>query len=534
MDALTKPHKETAVTRHLQDIVNVIDSIFSVPHRDAQSDQHLKLVTDTVNNLGEELRTNIALHYKKKSHPTDNVFALLVFLLDLTQDPWFFNELSKHFDSLYSPSNFHEIFWNIGRRQFTKNDMSSLDINLLRKSFSKISNNIRGVVNKYVPRREPAHGVKRIAILSPQILEMRHSPTREAVNIACHLEEYHSCEAYIFNTNGMSYSNELEVYEPFCASHIPDLVGHKKSRVNYMEFKEKDVNIVGFPSSPMSTLKVLNIIEEMETLKIDAVISHGENLFVQDAVYGRYPSVFATTGGIIPFARSDSYWVPKHLFTSDIQQLADAYGRNDFMLETMLVTPEGISTAPADRSRFSIPDEAVIYLVVSTRLESELDSEFCATCERILSSKTDAYLLFAGTNDTDLRRFFSKGFVDSGRIINIGFQDDIASICAMSDVYLNPHRQGGGTSSQTAIINGLPVVTLDYGHISAVVPPERRKLSWEDYVEYAVKLGENQEFLANERELFTEHFNNNLKTKEQISKIFAKLNEINERKATVQ
>jgi len=517
------------VTRHLQDIVNVIDSIFSVPHRDAQSEQHLKLVIDTVNNLGEELRNQIASHYKERSYPTDNVCALLVFLVDLTQDPWFFGELSRHLDHLYSPSKFHEIFWNISRRQFTKQNMSLLDINILRQQFSQISNSIRGVVDKYVPKRKPSHDLRRIAILSPQILEMRHSPTREAINIACHLEKYHSCEAYIFNTNGMNYSNELEVYEPFFSSYIPELVGRKTNKVNYMEFNDTDVNIIGFPPNPMSTLKVLNIIEEMEALKIDAVIAHGENLFVQDVIYGRYPSVFATTGGIVPFARSDSYWVPKHLFTDDMQQLAETCGRSDFMLETMLVTPEGVSVSPADRGSFSIPSDAIIYLVVSTRLEAELDSEFCAVCERILSSKDDTYLLLAGTDDIDMGRFFSNALTEAGRVRNIGFQDDIASICAMSDVYLNPHRQGGGTSSQTAIINGLPIVTIDYGHISAIVPTERRNSSWEDYLEYAVKLGADRAFLVRERDLFVEHFNNNLKTKEQIGKIFNKLNEISDR-----
>lgn len=114
-------------------------------------------------------------------------------------------------------------------------------------------------------------------------------------------------------------------------------------------------------------------------------------------------------------------------------------------------------------------------------------------------------------------------------MINIGFQDDLASVCLMADVYLNPKRIGGGTSSQTAIINGLPVVTLNYGHISNIVPEERRFSNWKEYMQYALEL-QNDNFLQSETNLFSSHFHTNMNSQLQIEKIYNKLCDIAIRK----
>ena len=96
----------------------------------------------------------------------------------------------------------------------------------------------------------------------------------------------------------------------------------------------------------------------------------------------------------------------------------------------------------------------------------------------------------------------------------------------MSDVFLNPKRAGGGTSSQTAILNGLPVVTLDHGHISAVVPEDKRQQSWDDWFAYAWQLQDDADFLYAEVESFKQHFYTHLDSAAQIGRMYDKLVEV--------
>jgi glycosyltransferase involved in cell wall biosynthesis len=261
-------------------------------------------------------------------------------------------------------------------------------------------------------------------------------------------------------------------------------------------------------------------------LKIDAVIAHGENLLLQEAVFGVWPSVFATTGTVVPFAHSDAYFVPGHLYNEGHEQLARDYGHSDFMLESMLVTPEGKADQAAQRSDFSIDVECFIYLVVGTRLENEMTPEFAQVCQQLLDHSATCVIAFAGTKTLKLQTYFSKKNIEANRVINLGFQDDLPSICKMADVFLNPYRAGGGTSSQTAILNGLPIVTIDHGHISAVVPKALRQPDWQSYLAFAIALKADPKLYQEWQLKLETHFIEHLDSKKQIGKIHQKLIDI--------
>ena len=206
-----------------------------------------------------------------------------------------------------------------------------------------------------------------------------------------------------------------------------------------------------------------------------------------------------------------------------MEKLAKQLGHSDFMKESILVTPEGKAESPADRSEFDISPDAFVYLVVSTRLPAEMNKDFIAVCNKLIENIDNAIIAFAGTPTFNLNECFDDQIVEHGRVRNLGFQQNLQSICAMCNAYLNPYRQGGGTSSQTAILNGLPVVTRDYGHISAVVPTDHRHATWDSYLTYAARLAEDKDFAAHETDLFLNHFSEHLQTGSQVARIFKKL-----------
>ncbi len=512
-----------------QQIIAAIDALFSNDKIVEQDKAHVALIYEEAQRLSGQQKQQLSEYLLNSALPPDNELPLLFFLYDCFQDIRFLEATLPLVPASPSVPWFYEFYWNMAQRLFTRSDDSSKIQSVMRERFYRIAAKTRKFLTarRLVSKQLSLTAPKTIAILVPQLRNMRHSPTREAFNIALHLQHYHDCHVHIINTNGMSYKNclQLGLLMPATFHTNESLSGQQQVPVNYMHFDSK-VNTVSFEAGPMTSQKIAQIANVLKQLEVEAVIAHGDNLLVMESLYGFYPSLFATTGGVVPYNHCDAYFIPGRLFTDQAKALAASYNHSNFMLESMLVTPEGKASQPAARASFQLDEHDFLYLVVGTRLTGELDHDFGVACETLLQHNPQAKIIFAGTPELDLTKYFDPALVSTARILSIGFQDDLPAVSAMCDVYLNPKRSGGGTSSQTAILNGLPVVTLDFGHISAIVPADKRMANWQDYIAYANKLCQDSAFLTGESDRFTQHFIQNLDSASQVARMYDKLTEV--------
>lgn len=518
----------------VRELAAITKNVFSLPAVNGEYLNTLKTLYEEIAGLDEDAGAYIKGYFRDRylQVPEFRQIPLLFFLYDATKDVFFSNAICRHAGMITDIDDFYEVFLHLERRKFLSAVPIVDDDAGMRQALMKHAGAMKALqAEKGIVFSRPSAVPGRIAIISPQILGMRHSPSREACSVACHLQKYHGCEVVVFNTNSLNYQNTSSLFSPFIANWNRDLVGDTVLKFDYMEFKPAEVRIVTSPPGRMTPEKLMDILQSIACFRPDAVISHSENLLVQELLYGNIPSLFATTGNVVPYAHSDAYWVPGNLYTEQAALVAERFGHSDFMLESMLVTPEGRAENAAARADFGISGNAYVYLVVSTRLPLELTLEFNEACNLILEQAPNSVIAFAGTNNFDPKPYFAQHHLDAGRIVNLDFQRDLPAVCAMSDAYLNPYRQGGGTSSQTAILNGLPVVTRDYGHISSVVPSSHRRKSWAEYVSYAVRLGNEPEYAASEKSLFMKHCTENLQTRSQVERIYNKLKQISARYA---
>lgn len=513
-----------------QQIFGALDALFSSPEIADSDRANLALIHTEAKKMSAEQKQRLSSYLLANTLPPDNELALLFFLYDCFDDIRFLEATLPLLPNSPSVAWYYEYYWNMSQRLFTRSEGSDVIQEALRDRFYRVAEKTKKFLKNrgLVTRRLNINAPKRIAIIAPQLLNMRHSPTREAFNIALHLTQYHGCETYVLNTNAMTYKscNQLNLLTPSRFHTNEVLEGQQKVPVEYMQFNGT-VNTISFEPGPMSSQKIAQIISVLQQLQIEAVIAHGDNLLVMESIYGAYPSLFATTGGVVPFNHCDAYFVPEQLFNDRAIALAETYGHSNFMMENMLVTPQGQAERPASRERFNFNSEDFLFLVVGTRLSGELqDGDFCEVCCQLLEANPLSKIVFAGTETLDVARYFDEQIVRSGKVVSIGFQDDLPAISAMCDVYLNPKRVGGGTSSQTAILNGLPVVTLDFGHISAIMPENKRQSDWYAYFEYANTLQSNPDFLASEGQASKQHFIDNLDSAAQIARMYEKLVEV--------
>lgn len=113
------------------------------------------------------------------------------------------------------------------------------------------------------------------------------------------------------------------------------------------------------------------------------------------------------------------------------------------------------------RISYGFQDEDFVIAIVGNRLETEMDEDFIRTMEEIVERESRCQFMIVGK----YQRKFSQETLQ-GRVKNLGYQDDLAGMLGMADLFLNPVRAGGGVSAVIALSVGVPVVTLPGGDVA--------------------------------------------------------------------
>lgn len=114
------------------------------------------------------------------------------------------------------------------------------------------------------------------------------------------------------------------------------------------------------------------------------------------------------------------------------------------------------------RSDMGIPTDSFCLVVIGNRLEIELTDDFLQTIENIIA-KTNAIFLTIGHLDCESK--YLKYPHISNNSIHLEYTQKLLAVCSITDLYINPPREGGGTSAIYAMAAGKPVVTLNFGDV---------------------------------------------------------------------
>lgn len=116
------------------------------------------------------------------------------------------------------------------------------------------------------------------------------------------------------------------------------------------------------------------------------------------------------------------------------------------------------------RAQLDLPESQFLLAVVGNRLDMECDMEFIDLLKKILHNNCEVGVVVIG--ETEILNNF---FLEDDSVYFIGYQDYLQNVYDIMDLYVNPKRAGGGYSSQMALQEGLPVVTLPDGDVAHTV-----------------------------------------------------------------
>ncbi len=158
----------------------------------------------------------------------------------------------------------------------------------------------------------------------------------------------------------------------------------------------------------------------------------------------------------------------------------------------------GILYSDPIRAEFGVPKQAFVIIIAGNRLDQEVGQEFESILYRILE-KDEHFVIAVIGECVELKKRLRTRY-DGERIYFLGHQNDFRKSIAMGDLFINPPRQGGGTGGLFAVMQQVPVITLDHCDVEANVGKDFVCQSVEEMPELAYRYFTDGEFMEKQKE----------------------------------
>lgn len=339
-----------------------------------------------------------------------------------------------------------------------------------------------------VPRPAGAPATGRVAMVTNQFLSAYHQPSRDLLQQATLLQGRCGREVLILNTNMMPDRYHSPFVPPFAAAVEEQLSGEQ-----FVAFEGQRFRLLSSVERGITAGKVNGFLAAVEAFDPDVVIAFGGSAIIADLMAPARPLLCMPTTTGLPVSLADIVLdfggtTPP----AEAGRLAAAW--RPFRLGLSLRRDGG---TPATRAEFGIPDGAFAGVVVSNRLDAEVDAGFLMLLERLLDAVPRAQVLFAGVAEALPDRLAQSRHAD--RLRCLGYVERVDGLLGVCDLYLNPRRTGGGASAAQALAAGVPALSFPGGDVASVVGPAFLVADVDGYVARASALAEDTALLEQAR-----------------------------------
>ncbi|MCO8164198.1 hypothetical protein NJC38_18780 [Pseudomonas sp. 21LCFQ010] len=289
----------------------------------------------------------------------------------------------------------------------------------------------------------------RIAIYTPHIASPNHGGTLFSLNMLNVLRE------------------ELAEVVTFSAqeNHIPQVASYHggsehlhalDADLSSLQLQRPGTARFVIPDTALSLrARLLEIQQAIESFTPDLVLFVGFYSPMVFDLYQRYPVLGLSVHALPPIAPVD-VWL-----SADIRTKAGIWPGIaqpqpfDFPFRFWPTAP----FKPLTRDTLGLPDNATVLICVGYRLQDELSQQWQQRMLALLESHPDVHWLLLGV----LEVVPDTALPQHSRIYRIKPQTSISPWLALSDIFINPPRVGGGGAVAQAMEQGLAVAAINNG-----------------------------------------------------------------------
>lgn len=359
-------------------------------------------------------------------------------------------------------------------------------VNYVAKFYSK------KIKNPYRPLRRQKH----IAVVVPQLIALLHAPTMCALNyVKCFKERYPEYEFKIFIEDLYIYP-EKETNFPYVFSSVPS----EQCKVIHDKFLEGTNTEIFYPDLTRGRIeRIQEILNEISEFKPELIFGIStEFSLIRPILYEKYPFVDRCLGSLSNSTKADFYVTGYNKV--QVRKQCEKFNYNLDAIESgrYLYKTSGVKFAdplePISKEAFGVHPGSFLIVTVGNRLDGEITDDFVDLVCSFFKSKSDVVWIIVGVAELS---YLKKNYSDliEKQIIFAGYQNDLAALYTICDIYINPFRMHGGYSAGMAMAQSVPIVTLgEVSDVAAYVGPQNCMKSHDEYLNELERLYKDQEY----------------------------------------
>lgn len=334
--------------------------------------------------------------------------------------------------------------------------------------------------------------IKKIAIIVDQLMDIKHSTAKAAIDYAINIEKYieNSEVALFVEDNFIQNKEETILINQYQSAVSVEL---KEVHENYLkENKAKNIKIYYSDISKSKAERVKESIDEIILYNPDIILNINNAYSLSMECLSKMFDSYYIYLGLINYQKNQ-----KKNFYNNIS--IEEFIKKD--ITNVFLKTKAVNFSQKEkiykRESLKLKKDDFIMIAVSLIPENDFNDEFIGLAVEILKKYENVKLILAGCsklNSVDVK----NQEILKNQIIFIEYEENLGALYQICDICLNPKRNGGGYSIAEAMFYGLPVLSLKSSRDSMIWLGNENGV--ENYQEYREKI----EKLINEKKYYDE------------------------------
>lgn len=298
-----------------------------------------------------------------------------------------------------------------------------------------------------------------VFVFTSQVLGMDHAPTKTLLDRCYVLQKQMGKKVFIINT-AMQVPEKGQA--PFYGIAKGGYV-QKLSDVNELQYCEETFRFYQCENK-MPDLEIMaNLIRQTIEQKPLFLLDIGGSDICADLCGLFVPKITVSTVFSKIATSCGEYQIVDKELTETDKKVLEVLGVHPLNVKRAMFTFSfKEQTHHYERAELGICQDKFALLIAGWRLDEEVDETFLQMLETVCAADQRILVAFMGGFDTyEARVSPYPHLAENSR--NLGKQPDALAVTECCDVYVNPKRNGGGSSMAEALYKGLPAVTLQMG-----------------------------------------------------------------------
>lgn len=330
-----------------------------------------------------------------------------------------------------------------------------------KQMYKKIMFELRkelGMRYRYIPYQNRK---KTVIIVVSQLVNKLHAPTKKTMSIVHYLKQLgYKVYVYVSFYWGEEGQNDWYIERSFRNFK------HESGAYHIKDTELEGYNMVLNPSTYI--LEIRDLLGRIWDEAPEYVLELGDEILVADLCRDFTTVVTMTFSKAVPvtsapiiaryFSYSEEEDAQYHRCLEENQIVIDVKHTDQYTLDM----PKQVCLHKSD---FGIPEQCFTIIIAGNRLDTEISDSFLKIIYQILEKSQQIVIACIGNCD-ELQLRIADQYKE--RVFFLGNAAYFRETIAIGDLFLNPPRQGGGTGGFFAIMEQIPVITLDHCDVADV------------------------------------------------------------------